>query len=243
MTSPSKSEKICLPKISIAKILPKVSQQELYSRKKCYLGISLENPAFEGDSLLAMLLWVTSKFEKCLVIVGDHLCRFNEQIINGPDNSLADKLAEKLGDSFIKQTKGLFSQLPAKKFKLTRWKEHLHTEQFKKAKIIIDELSRSNEDFNSSVKYDAQSFVGRLKKRHQNMAVDMEEAINLSCKYILEEVAVFSSLSEQGWTVELYPGSELRVLVEVANGKYPSVPKGLKTRVNVELKIHRQVSQ
>ncbi len=67
----------------------------------------------------------------------------------------------------------------------------------------------------------------------------MKQAIRLSCEYILEEVAVFNVLSESGWTVELYPGPELRVLAEVAAGKYPDVPAGLKGRVNVELKIAR----
>ena len=59
----------------------------------------------------------------------------------------------------------------------------------------------------------------------------------MCCKYLLEEIAVFNVLSEQGWRVELYPGSELNALVEVAKGKFPDVPQGLKNRINVELKI------
>ena len=53
----------------------------------------------------------------------------------------------------------------------------------------------------------------------------------------LEESAVFSVLSEQGWPVELYPGSELNVLVDIACGRFLAVPRGLKERISVELKV------
>ena len=56
-------------------------------------------------------------------------------------------------------------------------------------------------------------------------------------KQYLEEIAVFSALSEQGWRVELYPGSELAVLVYIARGKCLNVPQGLTKRISVELKI------
>ena len=69
------------------------------------------------------------------------------------------------------------------------------------------------------------------------MLVDTRQALELCCQYLLEEISVFSALSEQGWNVELYPGAELCVLAEIAKGEYSAVPKGLKERVNVELKI------
>jgi len=228
-----------LPSVSIAKILPAITEAELFGRKKCYLGISLENPLFEGETLQAMLAWASEKFEQTLVIVGDYLCRFNERIITGYDLDKAGGPAVALGDSFISRTKGLFDKLPPGKVRLTRWKEHLQHEEFHVAKKAIDELFKTNEEFRASVEYDALSFVKRQKKRNRNFAVGMEEAIGLSCEYILEEVAVFNLLSQHGFSVELYPGPELRVLAEVAKGLYPGVPAGLKNRVNVELKIGR----
>ena len=69
------------------------------------------------------------------------------------------------------------------------------------------------------------------------MPVDTQEALGLCCQYLLEEISVFSALSEQGWHVELYPGPELSVLAEIAKGEYAGAAKGLRERVNVELKI------
>lgn len=239
MTSDWRCEKT-LPKIKIVKILPRISESELFSHKKCYLGISLENPIFEGETLKAMLVWAEEKFEQCLVIVGDYLSRFNERILSGCDEKRAGTRAIEKGDLFVSQTKKLFSSLPAEKIRLSRWKEHLQTEEFVRAKKVLDEIFETDGKFKANVEYDALSFVERQKKHNQHLAVDADEALRLCCRYILEEVAVFNSLSERGWGVELYPGSELRVLAEVAKGRYPDVPKGLKNRISVELKIHQR---
>ena len=237
MASDCRFEKQELPAVRIEKILPKVSEQELFSSRRCYLGISLENPVFDSPSLYAMLLWASERFDNCLVVVGDHLCRFNERILNGLEDAEAVKAAEKIGDSFISKTRGLFEQFAAGKIRLTRWKEHLQSSEYERSKEIIDELFGSNAEFRASVEKDAVSFVRRQEKRNHSLVVEEEEAIELCCEYLLEEIAVFSALSEQGWRVELYPGSELHVLTEIAGGKYPEVPRGLKERISVELKV------
>jgi len=236
--SASNSENTHLPAISIVKILPKISEQQLFSHKRCYLGISLENPSFEGNLLRALLVWIEQRFERCLVIVGDHLCRFNERIFGECNERQAAKVALQLGDSFLLKTRELFQQFGNGKIKLTRWKDHLQTPEFTRSKAVLDDLFVSDCEFRASIERNALSFLKRQDKHSRSMAMDMEEALKLSCEYLIEEIAVFSSLSEQGWQVELYPGSELRVLVEVAKGKYPSVPRGLKERISVELKIH-----
>jgi len=226
-----------LPSVSIAKIIPNISTDKLFSYKRCFVGISLGNTVFEGDSLCAILHWIVKRFDQTLIVAGDYLCRYNELILNGPDEDKAAKAASGLGDSFILKTEQLFEQFPKDKIHFTRWKSHLVTDEYRKSKAILDNLFLSNSGFRSAVEKDASGFVKRLMKRNKTLAVSQEEALGLSCKYLLEEIGVFSALSEQGWQVELYPGSELQVLVDIARGKYLNVPQGLTARVNVELKI------
>ncbi|MHC4123563.1 MAG: tRNA-dependent cyclodipeptide synthase [Planctomycetota bacterium] len=233
----SNSKNPDLPSVRIAKIIPKISKQELFSYKRCYIGISLGNPDFEGKSLSAILDWMVDRFGECLVVVGDHLCRYNELILNGLKEEQAAKVVNGLGDLFVARTKKQFEELPDGKIHLTRWKSHLETDQYRRSKAILDTLFSKNSEFRATVEKDAVSFVRRHIKRNQTLAVQPGEALRLCCEYLLEEIAVFSALSEQGWRVELYPGSELSVLVDIASGKYLKVPKGLKERVSVELKI------
>lgn len=243
MKSDLQFENIDLPSVSIVKILPNLSKRELFSRKRCYIGISLDNPEFYGKSLQALVLWGIGNFGQCLVVVGDHLRRFNEQIFNGLEYSEAVKVANALGDSFIDKAGGFFGQIPTKRLMMTRWKQCLLSDEYKKSREILDELFEKDSAFKSAVEKDAFSFARRQTKRNKALAVTMEVAIELSCRYLLEEVAVFSALSEQGWSVELYPGPELHVLSEVAKSAFINVPQGLKERINVELKISDQKTE
>ncbi len=238
MTSDLNFENLDLPSISIVRTTPKISEEELFSHKRCYIGISLDNPGFHGKSLQALLLWGIGNFERCLVVVGDYLCRFNEQIFNRSDRAEAAKAARRLGDSFMHRTSQFFEQIPTRRLVVSRWEACLQSNEYKKAKVVIDELFASESAFRASVQRDAFSFVKRQARRNQKPIVTTEEAIELSCRYLLEEITVFAALSAQGWEVELYPGPELGVLVDIAKGEYARVPQGLTKRINVELAIH-----
>jgi tRNA-dependent cyclodipeptide synthase len=229
-----------LPQIRIVKTIPKATQQQLSSYKHCYMGISLDNPSFYGRSLQALLLWATNNCEQCLVIVGDFLRRYNEHIFSGTAGEAAENASLQSGENYIAQTREIFSRFPEPAVKIIRWKDCLEKEEYKKAKKIIDNLYDSDEAFRSSLQKDAFSFINRQKRNKQNPKVSIENAIDISSKYLLEEVAVFSALSELGWNVEIYPGPELHVLVDIAGGSFRDVPAGLKKRINIELQIDKQ---
>ena len=78
--SDSNFENLYLPSISIVRTTPKIPAEQLFAYKQCYMGISLDNPGFYGKSLQALVLWGIGNFDRCLVVVGDYLRRFNEQI-------------------------------------------------------------------------------------------------------------------------------------------------------------------
>jgi len=241
MTLDSDSTKHSLHKVTMVKTTPKVTPEKLFSHNKCYMGISLTNPVFQGDALESLLHWMTDRFQQCLVVVGDVLYRYNEQIFSGLDPEKAQTRAQRLGDAFIEQTKEIFQSLPNDKVKLTRWQYHLQSPEFLKSKERLNLLFESDTEFQPAVQRDAFSFIRRQAKQNRDFAVPTEKAIELSSQYLLEEIAVFSALSEQGWHVELYPGPELKVLIDIAKGKYRNVPKGLTERINVELSVGEKV--
>lgn len=235
MTSDWNFDKSNLPSVKIVKTIPDVGAEKLFSYRECYMGISLDNAVFGGDSLAALLLWATGKFDTCLVVVGDYLRRHNEYILNGMDDFQAQWAALGAGDEFIERTKGLFDKLPKGKVRIIRWRDCLGFEEYPPAKAALDKLFAGNDDFKAAVHKDAISFVDRQANRDHKLAVSQEEAIAVSCEYLLEEIAVFSALSSRGRHVELYPGCELEVLVEISGGKFTDIPQGLRERINVEL--------
>jgi hypothetical protein len=50
---------------------------------------------------------------------------------------------------------------------------------------------------------------------------------HLAHEYLLEEIALFACLAEDGWPVLVYPGS-IDSIIEVAEGRHPSLPAPLR---------------
>jgi len=228
-----------LPRIKIIKTTPKIQPEQLTSYTRCYMGISLDNPDFYGTSLEALLLWVTKNYQQCLVIIGDFLRRYNEQIFVCESGNSAEKASLAEGQTYLEQTRQIFSKYSEPSIKIVRWKECLDSVEYKQAKQILDRLYNSDQAFKASVQKDSFSFINRQKRKKQILAVSIEQAIEISSAYLIEEIAVFSSLADLGWNIEIYPGPELGVLVDIAKGNFSNIPEGLKKRINVELQIEK----
>ncbi len=228
-----------LPRVTIVKTTPKATEEQLFSYKRCYMGISLDNPDFYGKSLEALLLWVTANYEQCLIVIGDYLRRYNEQIFSGKAGQEEEKASLEAGEIFLQKSGEILRKYSEPKIKIIKWKDCISTPQYKTAKEILDKLYQADENFRASLQKDAFSFINRQKRKKQNPKVAMEEAIEISSRYLLEEVAVFSSLAELGWNIEVYPGPELGVLVDIAKGNFSNIPVGLKNRINIELHVDK----
>ncbi len=207
------------------------------------MGISLDNPLFRGRALEALLDWAVEHFNRCLVVVGDSLRRYNEQILHGLQGTQAIEAARAVGDVFLRDHHELFDRLDKSRVNVIRWDECLGWPEYRTAREAIESLYRTDADFRSAVQRDAFAFVKRMKKRASKPAVSDEQAIELSSQYLIEEIAVFSALSERLWSVELYPGPELEVLVRIARGAYADIPLGLRQRINVELRCSPEAVQ
>lgn len=223
--------------IKIVKTTPKAAQEQLFENRKCYIGISLDNKVFYGKSFDILLGWATEKFDSTLIVIGDYLRRYNEYIFNGLEGADAYDKSIKAGDKFLEQASETLKRYADKGLEITRWKPCIENETFDSNKKIVDSLYSNDQAFKAAVQKDAFSFIKRQQNNTNQSSVSTEKAIELSSQYLLEEIAVFSSLSQQGYKIEIYPGPELHCLLEVAKGNFQAIPPGLKQRINVEVKV------
>jgi len=206
---------------------------------KCYCGVSLAqaNANFEGQRLKALIAWLACHSKQCRIVIGDDLHRWNIMIWDGCSAARSRKLAQRKGKLFVGQLRPLLTRYPLEKFQVVYWREMTEQPEFaawlrEVNKMILDDASLAD-----CLQLSARSFVMRQIQRGRRLRTSFEEAMALSMQYIIEEIAVFGRLSEDGWCVDVYPGQELPLLAEIAKNQCPTIPKPLRDRINVELGI------
>lgn len=217
-------------------VTPAEKRSDLERIDSCYLGVSLQTPAFEPPMLTATVDWIAMNFRECTVAIGDSIHRHTLQILRGISPAEALMEALDLGEMFIRQNSHLFARHESCKFEFRKFSEIQTTDEYKGYEHQITELFETDADFRASIENSARAFVSRRITRFDNVPVDEHKLIQLSCNYILEEIGCFTWLASNGRRVDVYPGSELPVLVDVARGKY-AVPRPLRDRINVALKL------
>ena len=207
------------------------------ANQQCILGVSLESAAFRTPKLVTITEWIRSHYSTCTVMLGDGLHRLTLQL-----------------DSDSRENDSLeYSKWLARDFVLTQWPVFHMREcdcQFDFrfcADVLTNDpcypayyaqvcaLFATNTTFQESCRAFAREFLRRKPQREESS----EKHVDMSSRYLLEELAIMSCLAQEGPCTFVYPGS-LTILDEIADGKHPGVPAPLLTMDYVELKLkHR----
>lgn len=227
-------------KIKKIESAPTISVNQLAEYRKCYLGISVNNPFFREQHLGLLLKWISNHFDECTIIIGDYLHRINESILHGTTGEEAIASSIIRGDQIELMLEVALSILPQNKFKVYRWKDFL--DKYPKAlseKEKLTSIFNSNKIFQDDILQSCSEFIERLVTRGERLYLTKEEAINQSREYLLEEMAVFSVLIEQGYEVQVYPGTQLKILKDLANKKIPDINTNLTQGIYIDLTVKK----
>ncbi|MFN3299833.1 MAG: tRNA-dependent cyclodipeptide synthase [Sediminibacterium sp.] len=220
---------------------PKITIQQLSKYRKCYLGVSVNNPFFRDKHLGLLLRWIANHFDECIIIIGDYLHRINETILLGKFGDDAINASMLRGNQLHEIIEVALSLLPQNKFKIYRWKDFLdeHPTVYDKKKQLLNYYNESDE-FKNAIIQSSTEFIERLSERGEVIYLSKEDAVAQSKEYLIEEMAVFSKLIEEGYKVQVYPGTQLNILKELANKKYKSVDTNLKEGIYIDLTVKKR---
>ena len=200
----------------------------------CILGVSLENADFHTPKLLTIAAWVRNHYSRCLVMLGDGLHRITLQLDSDAPEDEALEHSKWLARDFVHSQGSVFTLTGSScPFDFVFCSEiqaahHSYSNYYNQ----VTALFHDNKAFQDSCRAFAYDFLKRKPRRQQNNAKHIE----MSCRYVLEELAVISCLTQGFPCSFVYPGS-LTILEEIARGKHPWVPECLLTIDYVELKL------
>lgn len=226
-------EKSIKRKVVFTSITPNLAKQKIYSCKS-YVGVSMLNGFFWDNKSKLFWSWIEKKFPECLVIIGDYLDRHNQSIFNNLFGE--DAIQKSLARGFLMENQIKENEIfNSPKFKVIRWYDAFSKESVAQEIVILEELYSSCNLFTQSVDSSIYSFLTHHKNQ---IKTSYEEAFFLSLKYILEEMAVFTTLIRNDYRVQIYPGTQLEILKLFANKKIkPGHP--LEEGIYLDVKLKR----
>ncbi|MFK0271635.1 tRNA-dependent cyclodipeptide synthase [Pseudomonas asiatica] len=225
-------------KAKISFVSPHTNRNNFEQEPQCFLGVSLENRNFTPNRFDAMLEWASRRFEKCLILVGDHIHRITLQSTRSMPEAMASQEALRLGRVFMQESQPtLDAHCHCTDFQFITCLEIQKSKEWLNIYTLLNEYFLQNSHFRESVEK-----FGRNYHRHNWHSLTDEQRklrLDFSCQYFLEEFAVFAYLLKRGVKTMVYPGA-FSTLSEIANGLYPNVPGELQKLTVVSLQLKRR---
>ncbi len=227
-------------KIGIKDLAPKGEAKRIFQNEKCLLGVSVSNPLYQSPEKLEYLFkWLANNFDNVQIIIGDYLNRINENINFGKQGEEAVLKSLYIGELLHSQIEIELKKYPSGKFSIIHWKDFLDNNP--KHKDILNTLQNhllTNPLFRESIETTAKTFIAKNIKKG-NIYLSENLALEKSIQYILEEMAVFSLFIEDGYILQVYPGTTLTILKELANNKHTDIDTNLCNGVYIDLTIKK----
>jgi len=205
----------------------------------CILGVSLESPDFYTTKLVTITDWIRNHYSECVVMLGDGLHRITLQLDYNASEIEALEHSKWLARDFAYSQLSVFGLREfGCRFDFVFCSEIQKTPCYLNYFSDLNALYWDNKEFQNSFRAFSSEFLRRKPQRQEHS----DNHVEMSCRYLLEELAVICCLSQDSPCTFVYPGS-LTILAEIAEGKHPRVPECLQHLDYVELKLKRVVEK
>ncbi|MFD9789853.1 tRNA-dependent cyclodipeptide synthase [Streptomyces sp. NPDC059070] len=234
-TTPVEKRRRTQYRTALQSVSPAAHHDTFMDHEACFLGVSLDNSSFTPAKFTSMLTWVSRRFSRCTVLVGDSIHRLTLASTRGmdPDSALAHALD--LGRQFTRtQQPVLDTYRGTTDFTFVTCSKIQATEEYGEFHYALRTLFTKDDDFRASVEA-----FGRAYHAKRSPTVDGAERqrrIDVSSAYFLEEFAVFCCLARRDLPVMVYPG-HFSTLAEIAAGRHPHAPDELRDLILVALRV------
>jgi tRNA-dependent cyclodipeptide synthase len=162
--------------------------------------------------------------------VGDSLGRISLEVREGLAPAVAAREARVLGKRYAAETEAVFQRSTTSevRFEFRYGTEYADHRSFRSYLHDVHTLYEQDNAFRALVHSFGGDYQARTARSLDNREVVLNERWQrLAHDYLLEEIALFACLAEDGWPVLVYPGS-IDSIIEVAEGRYPSLPAPLR---------------
>ena len=212
------------------------------SEARAFIGVCI-NHRMQGERFLGSLFsWTVERVGHLRVVILDFLERHNIQVFNQrtPDEAARHVLAE--GDRVSRRAERLIAEMGVKQASVVRFGDLLRQPQYSRSIQQIDALYHSNRSFREAVHRELNTFISTViqTKPQRYEYYTYPEDMGPLVQYVIEEVGVYLALFREGFSVEVFPGSDSALLVNLAAGQYGADFRDYSVRTHISLVAEKE---
>ena len=214
-------------------VSPQSRRDSFQLEQQCFLGVSLENRNFQPARFHSQLEWISRRFPKCIILVGDSIHRLTLESRSGLPAKEAFRRALQLGNEFVQENRNIVaSYRSTTHFEFITCHEIQQTHEYETHHRGLADYFLNSPTFRASV----ERFGFRYHRNDWDTLTEAEKNDRLrnSSNYFIEELAIFACLVKRGVTLMVYPGS-FNTLAEIADHQFPGISKELESLCVVSL--------
>jgi tRNA-dependent cyclodipeptide synthase len=197
----------------------------------CTFVVSVGRYSPDLDALCAGWDWTQSAFDRCAILVGDSLQRLTIEATEAKAPLIAREDAMGRASRLIERLVTARPEAP-----VIRTSDIANGPEFARWRVVMDRALNCMPAFRTILEHDAWAFCER-QRRQSRLATSFNAALSLAVRYLVEEVAIYAVLAEDGWLAETYLGNELNILAAFMRGEFPGLAPALESRTHVSLRI------
>lgn len=206
--------------------------------KTARLLISVGQEYHEGAKLMAAVKWCAKRFDHVEILVGDTLQRHSLSLNDGMDPAEAFEKSRSAGDDWLARNAALIGTLPS--VSVTRWEAWRVNGAFSPRLAQILSAYDRLPEFKEAVDEAAASYCARKSRIGALQdAGYRKKTLDLSYRYIFEELAIYSLIAEGEPVIDIYPGSCLSVIKRLQGAVPEELPASLGARSLCSIKLER----
>ncbi len=172
-------------------------------------------------------------FDHCLILIPDSVYDISLQVSQGLSREEAHCSVLAMTESFLAEHNHLFVSNDCE-FTIFKSSSLAETKEYVDYYAALHELFVNDRKFNSSI----QAFIDTYFLRQSQLSQTPNEH-DMSCQFILAELAISACISDMGYRIAVYPGS-IGLFDEISAGIHQQIPQALQRLINVGIGFRKK---
>lgn len=205
----------------------------------CFVPICLYSFMANRPFLHEYLPWAAARCERPRIIIGDYMERHNIMAFESVSEAEAIGKAERRGQKLSRDIEALLLNHNMNGgVQLNSCREVIETPECQVIISAVREFASLNEHFKEDIDQQVALMLTNTKRlsRRSIAAVNSTDMARLR-EYMIEEIAFFIGLYNEGYTTEIYPGRDMAILEKMASSRYVGFPYDFSERTHISVAV------